>query len=76
MPIGVSFKNLRERISPKSIVVKKYMHKDKEVVIAKEETTYSISVNGEKLYDEFENQIEAEEACNEFLELLTGEELK
>ena len=69
-----SFKELREKITPKSIVVKKYKIEGKEVVIAKEEIAYSVSVDGEKLYDEFENQVEAEEAATAFLELLTGEE--
>ena len=71
---GISFRDLRERITPKSIVVKKYTIEGKEVVIAKEETTYSITVDGEKLHDEFENQVEAEEAATAFLQLLTGEE--
>ena len=46
-----SFKELREKITPKSIVVKKYKIEGKEVVIAKEEIAYSVSVDGEKLYD-------------------------
>ena len=71
---GISFGDLREKITPKSVVIKKYTIEGKEVVIAKEETTYSITVDGEKLYDEFEDQVEAEEAATAFLELLTGEE--
>ena len=69
-----SFKELREKVTPKSIIIKKYKLEGKEVVIAKEEIAYSVSVDGEKLYDEFENQVEAEEAATAFLELIVGEE--
>ena len=67
-------KELRERITPKNVIVKKYTFEGKEVVIAKEETTYSITVDGNLLSDDFDNQVEAEEAATSFLELLIGEE--
>jgi len=72
--MSFSFKELREKIAPKSIIIKKYKLEGKEVIIAKEETAYSVSVDGEKLYDEFENQVEAEDAATAFLQLIVGEE--
>jgi len=69
-----SFKELRERITPQSVIVKKYTFEGKEVVIAKEETTYSITVDGELLSDDFDNQVEAEEAATSFLDLLGEQE--
>jgi hypothetical protein len=71
--MAFSFKELREKINPKGVIVKKYRLEDKEIVITKDDISYSVSVDGENLYDEFDNQVEAEEAVNEFLELLTGE---
>jgi hypothetical protein len=71
--MAFSFKELRNKIDPKGIIVKKYQIEDKEIVITKDSVSYSVSVDGEALYDEFDNQVEAEDAVNEFLELLTGE---
>ena len=69
-----SFKELRENIASKSIIVKKYTLEGKEVVISKEETTYSITVDGQLLSDDFDNQVEAENAAASFLELLGEQE--
>lgn len=69
-----SFKELRENITPKSIIVKKYTLEGKEVVISKEETAYSITIDGKLLSDDFDNQVEAEEAAAGFLELLGEQE--
>jgi hypothetical protein len=72
--MSFSFKELREKLTPQSVIVKKYTFEGKEVVIAKEETAYSITVDGNLLSDDFDNQVEAEEAATSFLELLIGEE--
>lgn len=69
-----SFKELREKITPKSVIIKKYTLEGKEVVISKEETTYSITIDGNLLSDDFDNQVEAEEAATGFLELLGEQE--
>ena len=69
-----SFKELREKITPKSVIIKKYTLEGKEVVISKEETTYSITIDGNLLSDDFDNQVEDDEAATGFLELLGEQE--
>tara|TARA_B100001113_G_C20972006_1_gene562227 strand:- start:505 stop:714 length:210 start_codon:yes stop_codon:yes gene_type:complete len=67
------FKELRENLSTKPKVVKTYKAEDKQVIISKMEDGYAVSVEGQRLDENFPNQYDAEEAVNEFLELIGKE---
>ena len=67
------FKELRENLSTKPKVLKTFKAEDKQVIISKIGDGYAVSVDGERLDEDFPNQIDAEEAVNEFLELIGKE---
>jgi len=50
------------------------MVENMKVVVYKEGNSYTVSIDGTKLDEEFDNVLEAEDAVKDFAELLSNEE--